>query len=166
MVTVTSGAVPGFDEEADTALEEGFAPLTAEQARQWRQANPPFSPWPVLGVQTVAGLVTVLVTGWLAAAHTHVVWSAAWGVLAAWLPALIFARAMARRMQRQGHAMGALVALMVWEGIKIVLTVALLLAAPRVLAQVSWPALVAGFVITIKAAWLALWWFSAKRQRG
>ena len=166
MVTVASGAVPGFEHEADTALEEEVAPLTAEEARQWREANPPLSPWPVLGVQTVAGLATVLVAGLLAAGRAHVVWSAAWGVLAAWLPALLFARAVARRMQVQGHAIGALVALMVWEGIKIVLTVALLLVAPRVLAQVSWPALVTGFVITIKAAWLALWWFSARRQRG
>ena len=44
------------------------------------------------------------------------------------------------------------------------LTVALLLAAPRVMAQVHWLALLAGFVVTIKAAWLALWLMSARRR--
>ena len=46
----------------------------------------------------------------------------------------------------------------------VALTVALLLAAPKVLAQVHWLALLAGFVVTIKAAWVALWLMSARRQ--
>ncbi|WP_373368295.1 hypothetical protein [Ottowia beijingensis] len=41
---------------------------------------------------------------------------------------------------------------------------ALLLAAPKVLTQVHWLALLAGFVVTIKAAWLALWLMSARRR--
>ena len=44
------------------------------------------------------------------------------------------------------------------------LTVALLLAAPKILAQVHWLALLAGFVVTIKAAWVALWLKSARRR--
>ena len=89
---------------------------------------------------------------------------AAYGALAAWLPAVLFARMVARRMRRQANAGSALMALMVGEGIKIALTVALLLAAPKVLTQVHWLALLAGFVVTIKAAWLALWLMSARRR--
>ena len=70
----------------------------------------------------------------------------------------------ARRMRLQANAASALLALMVGEGIKIVLTVALLLAAPKVLAQVHWLALLAGFVVTIKAAWVVLWLTSARRR--
>lgn len=89
--------------------------------------------------------------------------SVAYGFLAAWLPAVLFARLVARRMRMRANAGSALVALMVGEGIKIALTVLLLLAAPVVLMQVHWLALLAGFVVTIKAAWLALWWTSTHR---
>jgi ATP synthase protein I len=36
------------------------------------------------------------------------------------------------------------------------LTVALLLVAPKVISNLSWLALVAGFVVTIKVYWLAM----------
>ncbi len=45
------------------------------------------------------------------------------------------------------------------------LTVVLLLAAPLVVAQVNWLALLAGFVVTIKAAWVALWRVSKKVEK-
>ncbi len=132
--------------------------------QQWRAANPPLSPWPVVGAQAAVGLVAVAV-GWLVSGgQVPLVWSVAYGALAAWLPAVLFARMVARRMRRQANAGGALMALMVGEGIKIALTVALLLAAPKVLAQVHWLALLAGFVVTIKAAWMALWLQSARRR--
>ena len=152
----------GSAEEADDAAEDGFKPWSAEQAQQWRAANPPLSPWPVVGVQAAVGLMAV---AWLVSAGQRPpVWSVAYGALAAWLPAVLFARMVARRMRRQANAGSALMALMVGEGIKIALTVALLLAAPKVLTQVHWLALLAGFVVTIKAAWLALWLMSARRR--
>lgn len=80
------------------------------------------------------------------------------------MPAALFARVMARRMRMQTHAASALVALMMWEGIKIALTVALLLAAPRLVVQLNWLALLVGFVVTIKAAWVALWWVASRRR--
>ena len=43
-----------------------------------------------------------------------------------------------------------------WELVKIILTVALLLVAPKVISNLSWLALVAGFVVTIKVYWLAM----------
>ena len=151
--------------EADDACEDGFKPWSAEEARQWRAENPPLSPWPVVGVQALVGLAAVASAWWLAGANgAAVTRSVAYGALAAWLPAVLFARLVARRMQRQANAASALLAVMVGEGIKIVLTVALLLAAPRVLAQVHWLGLLAGFVVTIKAAWVALWLKSAKRR--
>lgn len=154
----------GAAQEAGDAFEADFKPLSAEQARQWRAAHPPMSPWPVVGVQAAAGLAVVAVV-WLAlAGDVSAIGSAAYGALAAWLPAVLFARMVARRMRRQANAASALMALMVGEGIKIALTVALLLAAPQVMAQVHWLALLAGFVVTIKAAWVALWLMSVRRQ--
>ena len=54
---------------------------------------------------------------------------------------------------------------MAGEAIKVALTIALLLAAPRVLAEVNWLALLAAFVVTIKSAWAALWSMSARRRQ-
>lgn len=154
----------GSAEEADDAAEDGFKPWSAEQAQQWRAANPPLSPWPVVGVQAAVGLMAVAVAWLVSAGQRPPVWSVAYGALAAWLPAVLFARMVARRMRRQASPHGALMALMMGEGIKVALTVALLLAAPKILAQVHWLALLAGFVVTIKAAWVALWLKSAKRH--
>lgn len=154
----------GSAEEALNASDADFKPWSAEQAREWRAAHPPMSPWPVVGWQAVAGLAAVLVALVWSGGMTAVTYSAAYGVLAAWVPTVLFARMVARRMRRQASPHGALMALMVGEGIKVALTVALLLAAPKILAQVHWLALLAGFVVTIKAAWVALWLKSAKRR--
>ena len=154
----------GSAEEADDAAEAGFKPWSAEQAQQWRAANPPLSPWPVVGVQALVGMLAVGVAWLVSGGQWPPVQSVAYGALAAWLPAVFFARMVARRMRRQANAGSALMALMVGEGIKIALTVGLLLAAPKVLAQVHWLALLAGFVVTIKAAWVALWLMSARRR--
>jgi len=43
-----------------------------------------------------------------------------------------------------------------WELVKIVLTVAMLAAAPRLVPGLSWLALLAGMVITMKTYWIAL----------
>jgi ATP synthase protein I len=43
-----------------------------------------------------------------------------------------------------------------WEMVKIALTVALMAAAPRMVAGLSWPALLVGVVLTIKVYWVAL----------
>jgi ATP synthase protein I len=43
-----------------------------------------------------------------------------------------------------------------WEIAKIVLTVALLAAAPRLVPDLSWLALLAGMVVTMKTYWVAL----------
>lgn len=159
-----SKARPMSVEDADDATEEGFKPLSVEEARRWREMHPPLSPWPAVWGQAGAGVAASAVAWLVSGGVMSVVWSTVYGVLAAWLPAVLFARMVARRMRMKANAGSALVALMVWEGIKIVLTLALLLAAPKILAQVHWLALLAGFVVTIKAAWVAWWLMSVKRR--
>lgn len=139
--------------------------MDAHEAARWRASQPrSLSPLKVAGVQLLAGVAVVLVCGVLFQINSAQVKSAAYGVLAAWLPAVFFARLVARRMRARASAGGALMALLVGEGVKITLTVALLFAAPKVLTQVHWLALLAGFVVTIKAAWVALWWMSVKAR--
>ena len=43
-----------------------------------------------------------------------------------------------------------------WEVVKIGLTVAMLFAAPRVVLDLSWPAMLTGLVVTMKVVWLVL----------
>ena len=50
----------------------------------------------------------------------------------------------------------AMVGLFMWELVKILLTVALLLVASKMIPNLSWLALVASFVVTIKVYWLAM----------
>lgn len=168
MVTIAPAAPAeparsGVAPEAVEACADDFKPWSAQQAREWRAANPALSPWPAVWVQAGAGLVVVAVAWLVSGGQGSAIRSTAYGALAAWLPAVLFARLVARRMRQQTNAAGALLALMVGEGIKIALTVGLLLAAPLWLAQVHWLALLAGFVVTIKAAWVALWWSSTHR---
>ncbi len=141
--------------------DEGFAPLSAEQAREWRSRNPPLSLWGVLAIQVVVGAAVTLLT-W-SVTDGQGARSAAWGAAAVILPAALFARGLSRATS--GSAGGALASLFVWEGAKLLLTLALLGLTQQVLGSVNWLALLAGFVVTLKAYWLALWWLAARRRR-
>ena len=161
---VQPGLHPDTPDAADEGLEPEFKPLSAQEAQIWRQHNPQASPWRVLLLQVGVGALMALLTGlftgkWALAA------SSAWGSVAVVVPAVVFVRALSRQMRRTQPG-SALMGLMVWELVKIVLTVALLLAAPKVISDLSWLALVAGFVVTMKVYWLAmaLGWMQRKSK--
>jgi ATP synthase protein I len=153
---MTDPAEDGFDTE--------FKPLTAEQAQAWRQQNQAVSPWHVLALQVVVGLLTAILIG-LIGGQFRLALSAAWGTLAVVLPAVVFVRAMSRQMRRAPPA-SAVLGFFVWELVKIILTVALLMVAPVVISELNWFALVAGFVVTMKVYWLAMWlgWMKPKSK--
>ena len=128
--------------------------LTAEQARMLRQQNPPVSPWWVIAGQVGVGLVVAL-AAWAMTGKENVGWSAGYGALAVVIPAAIFARGLTGRFASQ-NAGTAAVGFMLWEMVKIALTVAMLVAAPRLVEALSWPGLLVGLVLTMKVYWLAL----------
>ena len=142
---------PGTEAEAE---DSDFNPLTAEEAQQWRQRNPPVSPWRVVAGQVLVGVVVALLA-WLASGRATVGWSAAYGVLAVVLPAALFARGMARQ-QAAPNASAAMVGFFGWELAKLVLCIAMLAVAPKLVAGLSWLALLAGMVVTMKTYWIAL----------
>lgn len=139
---------------ADEGLENEFKPLTAEEAQAFRQRNPVSSPWRVLWLQVAVGVLMAVLTGWVSG-QLRLAASVAWGVVAVVVPAVVFVRALGRQMRRTQPG-SALVGLMVWELVKVILTVALLLVAPQVISDLSWLALVASFVVTMKVYWLAM----------
>jgi ATP synthase protein I len=88
-------------------------------------------------------------------------WSAAYGALSVVVPAALFARGITGRLVRTVPG-AAMVGFFVWELVKIVVTILMLFAAPRLVPGLNWLALLAGFVVTMKVVWLALM-FRAKR---
>lgn len=166
MVTIPSapktGTTSTTPDAAKEDLESEFKPLTAEQAQAWRRRHPVISPWSVLFLQVAIGAALALLIGWVSG-QFHLAASAAWGTVAVVIPAVVFARALSRQA-RQSQPRSALLGFFVWELVKIVLTVALLLVAPKVISNLSWFALVAGFVVTMKVYWLAmaLGWMQGK----
>ncbi|WP_199220117.1 ATP synthase subunit I [Limnohabitans sp. Hippo3] len=168
MTKIASSLKTGMPSDTTDAADEGsepdFKPLSAEEAQAWRQNNPQASPWRVLLLQVGVGAVLALFTG-LISGQWHLAASAAWGSVAVVIPAVVFVRALSRQMRRTQPG-SALVGLFVWELVKVVLTVALLLVAPKVISDLSWFALVAGFVVTMKVYWLAmaLGWMQRKSK--
>jgi ATP synthase protein I len=145
----------------DGLFDSEFKPLTAEQARQWRSAHPAMSPWWVIVWQALMALVVALLAGVLFSRSAGL--SAGYGALAVLLPAAL----MVRGLQRQRHvaqASAAMMGFVIWESVKIALTVAMLLLAPVLVQPLNWLALVAGLIATMKVYWLAAW-MHAKRTR-
>lgn len=142
--------------QADEALEDNFKPMSAEQAQQWREANPSVSPWRVLVWQALVGAVFAASVGAVMGSDV-MAWSAAYGAVSVVLPGAVFARGLMRQMRNQTRGGSAFAGLMVWELAKIVLTIAMLLLAQVVVPGLNWLALLAGFVVTMKVYWVAVW---------
>jgi ATP synthase protein I len=134
--------------------EDTFEPLSAKQVAELRKRLPLLSIWRVVGVQALLGL---LVAGfvWLISGRVAAVYSALYGALAVILPAALFARGLTSRVSAL-NAGAAVFGFFLWEMVKIGLTVAMLFAAPRLVSDLSWPAMLAGLVVTMKVYWVAL----------
>lgn len=132
--------------------ESQFKPLTAQEAQAWRERHgQQWSVWRVVGIQCAVTLV-VAALAWVLAGKAAA-WSAAYGGLVVVLPAIVFARAVVRQAT---HAGTALARLFGWELVKWVLSIAMLVAAPRLVKDLNWLALLAGMVIVMKTYGLAL----------
>lgn len=114
--------------------------------------HPTLSVWRIVWGQAAVAVLVVLLAWWLTGKQ-QVAWSAGYGALSVVVPAALFARGMGRKRTTAGAAM---VGLFSWELVKIALTVAMLAAAPRLVAGLSWLALLVGMVVTMKAYWIAL----------
>lgn len=140
---------PESDDESDD-----FVVLTREQVERAVASNPSVSPWWVVGAQALFGLTVVLIAWvWRGVLAGE---SAACGAAAVFFPSVMFAWGL-KRQNGSPNVGSVLAGFFVWEALKIVLTIAMLIAAARLIAGLDWLALLAGFVITMKAYWLAMW---------
>nr|WP_309246777.1 ATP synthase subunit I [Ramlibacter montanisoli] len=71
------------------------------------------------------------------------------------IPAAVFARGLTGKFASL-NAGTAAVGFLLWEMVKIALTLALIALAPRLVAGLSWPALLIGLVLAMKVYWVAL----------
>lgn len=141
--------------DTDAVEDPPFKPLTRDEAQALRAQHPPMSPWRVIGGQAIAGLVCAALA-WLVTGRSGTAWSALYGAAAIVLPGALLARGMTRRTSSDPGA--AALGFVFWELVKIAVAVAMLAAAPRVVPDLSWPALLVALIVGMKVNWLALLW--------
>ena len=142
--------------------EAGFRPLTAEEAQALRAKSPSVSLWRVIAGQLAVG-VLLSFAAWGLTGRQNLGWSAGYGALAVVIPAAVFARGLTGKFSSLNPGT-AVFGFFLWEMIKIALSLAMLIAAPRLITALSWPAMLVGLVVTMKAAWLAVALTSRRRQ--
>jgi ATP synthase protein I len=134
--------------------EPDFIPLTPEQAQRLIAQSPSLSVWWVLAWQLVVGVATAVIAGLLTGKGASA-WSAFYGCLAVVIPGALFARGL-RSQFSSISAVTAGFGFFVWEAVKIGVSVAMLAAAPRLVADLDWLAMLIGLIVTLKVYWLAL----------
>jgi ATP synthase protein I len=155
---VRSGAWDDHEDEA------AFQPLTREQAQALRDRQPQVPAWWVVAAQAAVGIVVAMLA-WLIADDRAVWASALYGAAVVVAPGALMARGMSSRLGSVSPSAGA-VSFMLWEMVKIAVSVLMLVLAPQIVQPLSWPALLASLVVCMHVYLLALLWRRpAKKQQ-
>jgi ATP synthase protein I len=150
-----------WDDDADDggglSNKQPFKRWTAEEVKALAaQDSHKVDPWRVIAVQAAVGLGVALAAGF-ATGRMEVFWSALYGAGVVVMPGALMARGMTSALSRMSPV-GSAVSFMFWEGVKIVVSIVLLMLAARIVQPLVWPALLAGLVVCIKVYWVALAW--------
>ena len=143
-------------DDAEKLATADYPPLTAEQAQALRSKEPALSPWRIVGLQCVVG-VLVAVLAWVVTGKAVEAGSALYGALVVLIPSALFARGLMSRFSSINPATASF-GFFLWEAVKLGVSMVMLAAAPRVIENLSWLALMVGLVVTLKVYWLALLW--------
>ena len=133
-----------------------FKTLTREEAQALRAKYPPLSPWRVIAAQAAVGLAMAAIW-WAFSRRGGAAWSALYGAATVVVPGALLARGLTARLFG-GNAGAAVLGFLLWESLKIAAAVAMLVAAARVVPDLSWPALLVTMIVCMKVNWLALLW--------
>ena len=144
------------DGEVEGEGADQFRPLTAEEVKQLRLQQPLLSIWRVVLAQVLVGLAVSALT-WLFTGRVSAAWSAAYGALSVVIPAALFARGITSKTSSINSG-AAVFGFLLWEMVKIGLTIAMLFAAIKLVEDLSWPAMLVGLVITMKVYWVVFAW--------
>ena len=145
---------PVSSPEAEDAESQDYKRLSAEEAQALREIEPSVSPWRIVQLQMLTGLLVALLAWWISG-RTNVGWSTAYGALAVVIPAALFARGLTSQFSSINAATAGF-GFFVWEAIKIGVSVGMMAAAPQLVSGLDWLAMLIGLVVTLKVYWLAL----------
>lgn len=140
--------------DADEEDELAYKRLTRQEAQVLRELHPPISPWRVIRLQVMVG-VSLALLAWVLTKRPSAAWSAGYGALAVVIPAMLFARGLMSQFSSI-NAMTAGFGFFVWEAVKIFVSVAMLFAAPKLVIDLDWLAMLIGLLVTMKVYWVAL----------
>lgn len=141
----------GWDDEAEAPA---FKTLNRAEAQNLRQSLTWFSPWRVIAMQALVGMLCAGIAG-AAMGSAAGFWSALYGAASVVVPNLLLARGMTKSTR---SPLASASGFMFWEMLKIGAAVAMLVIAAKVVPNLSWPVLLAAMVVCMKVNWLALLW--------
>ena len=145
-----------WNDDDDAQASPTWKVWTRQEAQALRREQPSLSPWRVVAVQAAVGLLVAFAC-WFATGERSAGWSALYGAAVVVVPGALMARGMTSRLSSMNPGVGA-VSFMLWEFLKIGVSVAMLVFAPRLVQALSWPALLVARVVCIKVYWFALLW--------
>ncbi len=145
---------PVSEFDADDSEDLSFRRLSAEEAQALRERQPPLSPWRIVGLQAMVAAAVALLA-WAITGRSGAAWSAGYGGMAVLIPAVLFARGLTSQFASINAATAGF-GFFVWEAIKIAVTVGMLVAATRMVADLDWLAMLIGLIVTLKVYWVAL----------
>ncbi|MGV3728994.1 ATP synthase subunit I [Hydrogenophaga sp.] len=165
-MTPVQSTPSNWADQEDGAQESDFKPLTREEAQQWRTGQPVLSLWRVVLAQWLVGLAAATVGGllWQSAS---LAWSVLYGAAAVAIPSALMAYGLtSSAMSRVWglHANAAFAGFLLWEGVKILLAVVMLAAAPWVVPSLNWFGLLVGLVLVLKVYWFG-YFIQANRSK-
>ena len=125
-----------------------------EQAQQLRERFPALSVWWVIAAQLAFGVLASGVA-WAWTGKGAVAGSVFYGCLVVAIPGALFARGLTSQFSSINAALASF-GFFVWEAVKIGVSVFMLAAAPGLIADLNWLAMLIGLVLTLKVYWVAL----------
>lgn len=146
----------------DEADKQPFKALTREEAQALMARERSVSPWRVIAVQAVVGMVMAGLL-WLITRRQDWAVSVLYGAAAVVVPGALMARGVTSRLSSLAPAVSA-VSVMLWEFGKIAVSVAMLALAPKLVPGLSWPALLVALIVCIKVYWVALLWRGRRKS--
>lgn len=142
----------------DSQIDPPIQPLTRDEAQALLARHPVVRVRSLLVAQCLLG-VCVAALWWVLSGSQTSGLSSLYGAAVAIVPSLLMARAVF------GSRLGRTVAgLVLWELIKIVVVVAMLVAAPMLIKPLSWPALLVTLLLGMKVMGVALLWQGRRKK--
>jgi ATP synthase protein I len=154
---IHSGAWNDHEDEA------AIKPLTRAEAQALRERQPQVPAWWVVAAQAVVGSVVTMLAWFIA--DDRAVWaSALYGAAVVVVPGALMARGMSSRISSVSPGASA-VRFMLWEMVKIAVSVLMLALAPKIVQPLSWPVLLVSLVVCMHVYLLALLWRRPARKQ-